>query len=424
MTYPDGVSLSTLTFSNPITFLGNAATRTEVTIAPSASVVWGQTGQPIDATAELVSPGDGLSGSLMAPHVDQDGFLDQDGNAFTGWAYLVTRRAFFGSVPAQQVQKTWQPLVGQDVVDFDLLPGGPVGEPVSAPVIPVTSVAGETGVVGAEALSVALTPYLPNDVTPASVAAALPPGTASQYLRGDRTFQSLAKGDVGLGNVDNTSDASKPVSTATQTALNGKANTAHTHPMTDLTGTLTPGQIPAATSSAAGSMSAADKTKLDAATSAGTASVIVMRDINGNLNTGTPTASTHGANKSYVDGLVGTDTGWQTTGLTITPATDWTVTSYRVRKIKNSAWFSVQVTYSGADFATGADGNMTDKIVATLPTGYRPAASWPVMVSEWVTRMWGGVVATDGTLVLSHGLPSRTVTTGNSFFFHGHIMTD
>lgn len=33
---------------------------------------------------------------------------------------------------------------------------------------------------------------------------------------------TLVKGDVGLGNVDNTSDANKPVSTATQTALNGK----------------------------------------------------------------------------------------------------------------------------------------------------------------------------------------------------------
>ena len=32
----------------------------------------------------------------------------------------------------------------------------------------------------------------------------------------------LTKGDVGLGNVDNTSDANKPVSTATQTALNAK----------------------------------------------------------------------------------------------------------------------------------------------------------------------------------------------------------
>ena len=33
-----------------------------------------------------------------------------------------------------------------------------------------------------------------------------------------------AKADVGLGNVDNTSDADKPVSTATQTALNDKAD--------------------------------------------------------------------------------------------------------------------------------------------------------------------------------------------------------
>ena len=38
-----------------------------------------------------------------------------------------------------------------------------------------------------------------------------------------KTALSLVKGDVGLGNVDNTSDANKPVSTATQTALNLKA---------------------------------------------------------------------------------------------------------------------------------------------------------------------------------------------------------
>lgn len=36
----------------------------------------------------------------------------------------------------------------------------------------------------------------------------------------------LTKGDVGLGNVDNTSDANKPVSSATQTALNLKADLA------------------------------------------------------------------------------------------------------------------------------------------------------------------------------------------------------
>lgn len=48
------------------------------------------------------------------------------------------------------------------------------------------------------------------------------------------TTNGLSKSNVGLSNVDNTSDASKPVSTATQTALNGKANTSHTHVAADI----------------------------------------------------------------------------------------------------------------------------------------------------------------------------------------------
>lgn len=55
----------------------------------------------------------------------------------------------------------------------------------------------------------------------------------------------LSKSDIGLGNVDNTSDANKPISTATQTALNGKANTVHTHTLSDLTqSSATNGQVP------------------------------------------------------------------------------------------------------------------------------------------------------------------------------------
>lgn len=53
-------------------------------------------------------------------------------------------------------------------------------------------------------------------------------GTNSQYFRGDKTFQTLDKTAVGLSNVDNTSDVSKPISTATQTALNSKINGAGT----------------------------------------------------------------------------------------------------------------------------------------------------------------------------------------------------
>lgn len=46
---------------------------------------------------------------------------------------------------------------------------------------------------------------------------------------------SVTKGQVGLGNVDNTSDLNKPISTATQTALNGKAALVHTHAIADVT---------------------------------------------------------------------------------------------------------------------------------------------------------------------------------------------
>lgn len=47
---------------------------------------------------------------------------------------------------------------------------------------------------------------------------------------------SVNKAQVGLSEVDNTSDADKPVSTAQQGALDLKANTVHTHVVTDVTG--------------------------------------------------------------------------------------------------------------------------------------------------------------------------------------------
>lgn len=65
-----------------------------------------------------------------------------------------------------------------------------------------------------------------------------------------KTDLALAKADVGLGNVDNTSDASKPVSTATQTALDGKAATSHTHNASDVNaGTLNIARIPTGSTS-------------------------------------------------------------------------------------------------------------------------------------------------------------------------------
>lgn len=66
-------------------------------------------------------------------------------------------------------------------------------------------------------------------VTIASSSQGAKADTAVQSVNG-KTGNSvtLVKGDVGLGNVDNTSDANKPVSTATQAALDLKANSSIT----------------------------------------------------------------------------------------------------------------------------------------------------------------------------------------------------
>lgn len=49
-------------------------------------------------------------------------------------------------------------------------------------------------------------------------------GDGTQYLTNNGTYVSLDKNSVGLGNVDNTADLDKPISTATQNALDGKVD--------------------------------------------------------------------------------------------------------------------------------------------------------------------------------------------------------
>ena len=51
-------------------------------------------------------------------------------------------------------------------------------------------------------------------------------GDLLKYDGSEWTNDTIVKSEIGLGNVDNTSDADKPVSTATQTELNAKANSA------------------------------------------------------------------------------------------------------------------------------------------------------------------------------------------------------
>lgn len=80
--------------------------------------------------------------------------------------------------------------------------------------------------------------------TTARAAAAAP----VQSVAGRAGDVALSKSDVGLSQVDNTSDAAKPVSTAQQAALDGKAALVHAHAIADVTGLQTSLDGKAATS--------------------------------------------------------------------------------------------------------------------------------------------------------------------------------
>jgi hypothetical protein len=136
-------------------------------------------------------------------------------------------------------------------------------------------------------------------------------GTASSstFLRGDQTWASapvtsvasktgavtLAKADVGLGNVDNTSDANKPISTATQSALDGKASSTHAHGNITSSGAIgsTSGQIVVTTTggvlTTAASLSAGSVSGLATIATSGSASDLTTGTV-GTARLGTGTA--------------------------------------------------------------------------------------------------------------------------------------
>lgn len=113
------------------------------------------------------------------------------------------------------------------------------------------------------------------------------------YVQGitlNGSVSGISKSSVGLGNVDNTSDANKPISTATQNALNGKQATVTGGASTITSSNLTANRALVSNGSGKVAVSAVTSTELgylDGVTSN------IQTQINAKAST------------SYVDGLVG-----------------------------------------------------------------------------------------------------------------------
>lgn len=115
-----------------------------------------------------------------------------------------------------------------------------------------------------------------------------------QSVSGRTGAVTLAKADVGLGNVDNTADTAKPVSTAQQTAINAKA---------DLAGPTFTGN-PKAVTPTNGDNSTNLATTAFVTTAVSGKANSASPTFTGVVTVPTPTNATDAANKSYVDGMV------------------------------------------------------------------------------------------------------------------------
>jgi len=141
---PAGVTTANVTFNTPISFAGGAGTA-KLTIRPTQTIIHQASGTTI-APVSVTTTADGAPGVVAAPHVDQAGFVDSAGKAITNWAYKADALWTIGG-ESLVIKRTFQVLVGQSSVVFDLFPDTTASTPITAAVPAVLSVNGSTGAV-------------------------------------------------------------------------------------------------------------------------------------------------------------------------------------------------------------------------------------------------------------------------------------
>jgi hypothetical protein len=213
----------------------------------------------------------------------------------------------------------------------------------------------------------------------------------------------LAKADVGLGSVDNTSDASKPVSTATQAALNAKeasitAGTSAQYYRGDKTmQTLNQDAVPDGTTNKA--YTATEKTKLAAITGTNTGD---QTTITGNAGTATTlqTARTIGTITGDATSAGSTFNGSanNTNAVTVTKVNGVAFSGLATGILKNTTTTGVpSIAVAGTDYAAA-----TEPLAVKVAGDIGGTAAAPV-----VTKINGTSLAG-----LATGILKNTTTTG------------
>ena len=193
--------------------------------------------------------------------------------------------------------------------------------------------------------------------------------TSSTAYRGDRgktaydhslrtdNPHGVTKAQVGLGNVDNTSDMDKPVSTATQAALDGKVEKASTANIVY------------------GRNSLNQESAIPMSDTAADAYSIVRRSAGGVIVTATPTVASHATTKAYVDtagalkvNKAGDTMSGQLITLDIRPTTN---NSYQIGTSVNSYYelFAGRLTLGTSGSPTILKGTGFPNGVVTAPVG-------------------------------------------------------
>jgi hypothetical protein len=159
MALPTGVSVCGVDVSNMSDFYGHYAPVSSVKVTPkwggtSAVLVWAAEGiafGPFTETLNMNSDamdgsgfGAEVSDTIYLPHVDQPGFVDTSGRPITFWTYEIALTSVINGQSATVIKRI-QPVVGQSLIDLDLVPDSSSANTIVGTVPIVTSVNGQTG---------------------------------------------------------------------------------------------------------------------------------------------------------------------------------------------------------------------------------------------------------------------------------------